>query len=316
MTKIKNTKKGMAKKTLSMSLVVAMLATSNVPVWAAEFSDGSEATTFTSEAEAPVVDDTTDAIVDNAQDVPAEATISINGAVKGKISASAAKSMTINTNYFVGSKKSAFVNLYAPNNESSEKITTGMTNKDAIVAGYTESYSDTYAEATVLNGKSIGGKGASIDFSNYIGKTVYVTISEIVAGATVTAEACKIVAVVAVMITPDSAQDYCMNNNVKTEVAWGSKLPTVSTSLKCGATLTKGQWYKNGTQVASDYTTTQDDIGARFEFKGTLNCDDSNLNGQTVTAYTQNIIGKGTSDVVAAVKWNGFSDEITSAVSG
>ena len=56
MTKIKNTKKGMAKKTLSMSLVVAMLATSNVPVWAAEFSDGSEATTFTSEAEAPVVD--------------------------------------------------------------------------------------------------------------------------------------------------------------------------------------------------------------------------------------------------------------------
>ena len=39
MTKIKNTKKGMAKKTLSMSLVVAMLATSNVPVWAAEFSD-------------------------------------------------------------------------------------------------------------------------------------------------------------------------------------------------------------------------------------------------------------------------------------
>ena len=312
MTKIKNTKKGMAKKTLSMSLVVAMLATSNVPVWAAEFSDGSEATTFTSEAEAPVVDDTTDAIVDNAQDVPAEATISINGAVKGKISASAAKSMTINTNYFVGRKKSAFVNLYAPNNESSGKITTGMTNKAAIDAGYTESYSDAYAEATVLNGKSIGGKGASIDFSNYIGKTVYVTISEIDAGTTVTAEACKIVAVVAVMITPDSAQDYCVNNNVKTEVAWGSKLPTVSTSLKCGATLTKGQWYKNGTQVASDYTTTQDDIGARFEFKGTLNCDDSNLNGQTVTAYTQNIIGKGTSDVVAAVKWNGFSDEITS----
>ena len=71
MTKIKNTKKGMAKKTLSMSLVVAMLATSNVPVWAAEFSDGSDAAvateapaaeTFSDEtADAPVVDDTTDA---------------------------------------------------------------------------------------------------------------------------------------------------------------------------------------------------------------------------------------------------------------
>ena len=74
MTKIKNTKKGMAKKTLSMSLVVAMLATSNVPVWAAEFSDGSDdvavateapaAETFSDNvAEAPVVDDTENAAV-------------------------------------------------------------------------------------------------------------------------------------------------------------------------------------------------------------------------------------------------------------
>ena len=69
MTKIKNTKKGMAKKTLSMSLVVAMLATSNVPVWAAEFSDGTDAAveteapaaeTFSDDA-APVVEDTADA---------------------------------------------------------------------------------------------------------------------------------------------------------------------------------------------------------------------------------------------------------------
>ena len=77
MTKIKNTKKGMAKKTLSMSLVVAMLATSNVPVWAAEFSDGTDAAvateapaaeTFSDEtAEAPVVDDTTETPV--AQEV-------------------------------------------------------------------------------------------------------------------------------------------------------------------------------------------------------------------------------------------------------
>ena len=69
MTKIKNTKKGMAKKTLSMSLVVAMLATSNVPVWAAEFSDGSEtpvateapaAEAFSDDvAETPVVEDNT-----------------------------------------------------------------------------------------------------------------------------------------------------------------------------------------------------------------------------------------------------------------
>ena len=58
MTKIKNTKKGMAKKTLSMSLVVAMLATSNVPVWAAEFSDGSE-TPVATEAPATEFSDNT-----------------------------------------------------------------------------------------------------------------------------------------------------------------------------------------------------------------------------------------------------------------
>ena len=64
MTKIKNTKKGMAKKTLSISLAVAMLATSNVPVWAAEFTDGTDAA-FTSEAvvETPVEDVVTDAPV-------------------------------------------------------------------------------------------------------------------------------------------------------------------------------------------------------------------------------------------------------------
>ena len=76
MTKIKNTKKGMAKKTLSMSLVVAMLATSNVPVWAAEFSDGTDAAveteaptaeTFSDDtAEAPVVDNEENAVVATA----------------------------------------------------------------------------------------------------------------------------------------------------------------------------------------------------------------------------------------------------------
>ena len=84
MTKIKNTKKGMAKKTLSMSLVVAMLATSNVPVWAAEFSDGSDVAVAT---EAPVAETTTKfsdnvaetPVVDNTEDT-ASASIKINEA--------------------------------------------------------------------------------------------------------------------------------------------------------------------------------------------------------------------------------------------
>ena len=86
MTKIKNTKKGMAKKTLSMSLVVAMLATSNVPVWAAEFSDGTEAT-VTSEAEAPVAD-TADAFTDDAEtEAPAvDTTSDVDAATESSIS--------------------------------------------------------------------------------------------------------------------------------------------------------------------------------------------------------------------------------------
>ena len=81
MTKIKNTKKGMAKKTLSMSLVVAMLATSNVPVWAAEFSDGTDVAvateapaveTFSDDAvEAPVVEDNTEAVETDAANADA-----------------------------------------------------------------------------------------------------------------------------------------------------------------------------------------------------------------------------------------------------
>ena len=53
MTKLKNTKKGMAKKSLSITIVADMLATSNVKFWAVEdlCSDGSTA------VEAPAVED-------------------------------------------------------------------------------------------------------------------------------------------------------------------------------------------------------------------------------------------------------------------
>ena len=76
MTKIKNTKKGMAKKTLSISLAVAMLATSNVPVWAAEFTDGTDAA-FTSEVEAPVVEEVETPAAD--ADVITENDIDVSG---------------------------------------------------------------------------------------------------------------------------------------------------------------------------------------------------------------------------------------------
>ena len=94
MTKIKNTKKGMAKKTLSMSLVVAMLATSNVPVWAAEFSDGSEASVAT---EAP----TTEAFSDEATEAPA---------VENNTEVTTAEASSTNDNYTVNPTFSGLTN--------------------------------------------------------------------------------------------------------------------------------------------------------------------------------------------------------------
>ena len=77
----------MAKKTLSMSLVVAMLATSNVPVWAAEFSDGTDtpisteapaAEAFSDEADAPVVEDTADVATEAAKSTTTGSEYTVN----------------------------------------------------------------------------------------------------------------------------------------------------------------------------------------------------------------------------------------------
>ena len=91
MTKIKNTKKGMAKKTLSISLAVAMLATSNVPVWAAEFTDGTDAA-FTSEAvvETPVEEVVTDAPVVE-EEVAVDAQTTDNTQTNGRIKVEASQ---------------------------------------------------------------------------------------------------------------------------------------------------------------------------------------------------------------------------------
>ena len=78
MTKLKNTKKGMAKKALSISLVAAMLATSNVPVWAAEFTDGTDAVVEAPVVEAPV-EEVTDTETFAAGDVITENDIDVSG---------------------------------------------------------------------------------------------------------------------------------------------------------------------------------------------------------------------------------------------
>ncbi|MDO4274199.1 MAG: hypothetical protein Q4D16_11045 [Eubacteriales bacterium] len=85
MTKLKNTKKGMAKKALSISLVAAMLATSNVPVWAAEdlFSDGSA---VEAEVDTPFTEETPDTALFSSEAPAEEAPVTEEAPVEDVVS--------------------------------------------------------------------------------------------------------------------------------------------------------------------------------------------------------------------------------------
>ena len=137
MTKIKNTKKGMAKKTLSMSLVVAMLATSNVPVWAAEFSDGSDVAVAT-EAPAEFTDETEAApVVEDAAEEVSTAQANENYTVKTNLSL---KKVDWNTGLI----------LEAPEGKNAEFT---IENKDGVV--------ESWAKAEVYAGN--GGLLTTVD---------------------------------------------------------------------------------------------------------------------------------------------------------
>ena len=159
MTKLKNTKKGMAKKALSVSLVAAMLATSNVPVWAAEdlFSDGSASVEIPVVAE-PTADtalfsagETDAAPVEEAPvDVPAlnsvvseNPTVSIEGiSPEGTINKNATPIATSNNIYVAsgegeGEGAAIHVNWYHTTDPDGLEYKEGQTySKDNVSNGY------------------------------------------------------------------------------------------------------------------------------------------------------------------------------------
>ena len=320
MTKIKNTKKGMAKKTLSMSLVIAMLATSNVPVWAAEFSAGEDAATVTSseadafsadEANAPVVED--GEIVSAQAVAPQEVNMTVDSAKKS-LSDVKNNGISVTTNYVNGTTSDFGCVSFVVLNDG-ESVGEGDKNTEVNQKGSELGYYEV-GKNGISSNVSISPDGKyTLKLNNadeYVGKTVTAILYQDTATTDTkyTTANGVVLKTATVEITADNAQDYCGENDINKTAAWGQKLPTVSTSLKYGATLTDGHWYRNGVQLTNDdYTTTQDDVDAIFEFRGTLNCADKNLNGQTVTAYTLKVTGEK-AKVVSAVKWNGFSDEI------
>ena len=163
MTKIKNTKKGMAKKTLSMSLVVAMLATSNVPVWASEFSTGEDVTEFSSEAEAPVVDVP---VVDNGEDVADNATVA-----NAPTTVTAAKWKINGTSYTTLPSDAGTVNYEVTLDNSIEP---GRDIKVEFKDSSTDEVLSTITTGTV--DKNVAVAAFSLD-KTFAGKTVYTVVS-------------------------------------------------------------------------------------------------------------------------------------------
>lgn len=167
MTKIKNTKKGMAKKTLSMSLVVAMLATSNVPVWAAEFSDGSDVA-VTSEAAAPVAEDT-EAFSDETVDAPV-----VDDAAEEVSTAQANENYTVKTNLSL--KKvdwNTGLTLEKPENKTAEFT---IENKDGVVTPWAkaEVYAGNGGLLTTVDTKTNTDLAKALETVKY-GLTAYKT---------------------------------------------------------------------------------------------------------------------------------------------
>jgi len=200
MTKIKNTKKGMAKKTLSMSLVVAMLATSNVPVWAAEFSDGTDvavtsdaeasvatetpaddtADAFSAEEEAPVVTDETadaatevvekgDLILDNVT-VSKSQTFGLNKkvAVTGTIKYKEGNDVKVLDDYYFGWRVKGTNNAIFTDHIAKDNTTDKMSFYPDFVGGANYSKKTTVADTNDW----FESAAKDVDWSQYAGKTL------------------------------------------------------------------------------------------------------------------------------------------------
>ena len=159
MTKIKNTKKGMAKKTLSMSLVVAMLATSNVPVWAAEFSDGSDVA-VTSEAAAPVAEDT-EAFSDETVDAPV-----VDDAAEEVSTAQVADGYTVNTNMELKSKDWATGLTFAKKDGVTDNAKFEVLDKNTVPKKVTKI--EIYSGTDMLSGKTVEFTNGTIDVKTIV----------------------------------------------------------------------------------------------------------------------------------------------------
>ena len=259
MTKIKNTKKGMAKKTLSMSLVVAMLATSNVPVWAAEFSDGAVDAAFTSEV--PVVEN---------EDVASARGVVADPSTRATIAASA--SGIENNTIQIGTNTVNFTTNYTSDTENEYAINTYILDSEAgsvSVDRFVDNFK--FDKLSVENPTKIE---ASISTSNKLTKA---NIGKYYVGVLYkkgnSDSEWKELARVSYKIIGDSNEDYV--KKFSEDEKYGTTLRATNYSNKYtlygGATVQEYRWYKGTTSIADGYQTTSSDKGSTFTLRAILN---------------------------------------------
>ena len=272
MTKLKNTKKGMAKKALSISLVAAMLATSNVPVWAAEdlFSDGSTTVevpqTFTDEVAAPVEEVTPDT-PDLAAVEGQNANISITGVDEGTIDINEKTSVTATSkNIYIGAGETINVNWYISENKNQVYYDKGTsysgTDASNSAAGFVYGGS-----ATTSTNKYIASTYNNIEKEN-LGKYLTAVVwQKDASGDTWTVVAKSASA----LIVSSNADDYVpgfssmslnQSGSIKADTEIGIR------NVPKGVTI---QWYRDGAVIAGEtgnsYKTTAEDVGRTISAK-------------------------------------------------
>ena len=292
MTKIKNTKKGMAKKTLSMSLVVAMLATSNVPVWAAEFSDGTDTTNITSEANAftdaeadtPVVNDASSDAV-SAQATDNEVTLTTDSTVKS-LSTLKKDGLTVTTNYKDGTTKDfGCVSFVLKNGAINIGDANPSVNASTQELGY-------YVTATGKSNNKItttDKKSYTLKLDNwdeYVGKTITAILYQDTTSVSGYDNG-NVYKTVDFTIAKDSNQEYVKTQFVAKK-EYGTKLTdalakdmisdtdknTTKLVLDGGldsSAISNVKWYDNSDVLqASNYETKQGDVAKTYTAKATL----------------------------------------------
>ena len=313
MTKIKNTKKGMAKKTLSMSLVVAMLATSNVPVWAAEFSDGTDTTNITSEANAftdaeadtPVVNDASSDAV-SAQATDNEVTLTTDSTVKS-LSTLKKDGLTVTTNYKDGTTRDFGCVSFVLKNGA---INIGDANPSVNASNQELGY---YVTATGKSNNKItttDKKSYTLKLDNwdeYVGKTITAILYQDTTSVSGYDNG-NVYKTVDFTIAKDSNQEYVKTQFVAKK-EYGTKLTdalakdmisdtdknTTKLVLDGGldsSAISNVKWYDNSDVLqASNYETKQGDVAKTYTAKATLT---TPLGASEVTLGTVTIKEKAT----------------------